>query len=251
MATIHGQFSCSQSFVNTNSNVMFKPIHITHKCRYFCGIMIPEGRSKGQMGVHVYNVDDYSQLSPIRLPISYSIYSFWNSNLIYGHRNLTQGGKGFLYIGHNKYSHCYVKILLECNCHNKAQDCYYDENVANQRRSLNVAGQFRGGGVCINCLQNTMGINCETCIDGYYRPYKVRVNLIAFSMWKRDFTDGQLQYWKLISFRNISFIFSFCQQHFSDIHFLLYLSYFLAQSRMFTCYLTWIWGPTGCVTLVV
>ncbi|KAM5218754.1 laminin subunit alpha-1 isoform 1-T1 [Hipposideros larvatus] len=61
----------------------------------------------------------------------------------------------------------------ECNCHNKAKDCYYDESVANQKRSLNTAGQFRGGGVCINCLQNTMGINCETCIDGYYRPHKV------------------------------------------------------------------------------
>ncbi|XP_077756139.1 laminin subunit alpha-1 [Canis aureus] len=61
----------------------------------------------------------------------------------------------------------------KCNCHNKAQDCYYDESVANQRRSLNTAGQFRGGGVCINCLQNTVGINCETCIDGYYRPHKV------------------------------------------------------------------------------
>ncbi|XP_039074653.1 laminin subunit alpha-1 isoform X2 [Hyaena hyaena] len=61
----------------------------------------------------------------------------------------------------------------KCNCHNKAQDCYYDGNVASQRRSLNIAGQFRGGGVCINCLQNTMGINCETCIDGYYRPHNV------------------------------------------------------------------------------
>ncbi|XP_039701762.1 laminin subunit alpha-1 isoform X1 [Pteropus medius] len=61
----------------------------------------------------------------------------------------------------------------ECNCHNKAKDCYYDESVANQKRSLNIAGQFKGGGVCINCLQNTMGINCETCIDGYYRPHKV------------------------------------------------------------------------------
>ncbi|XP_026264666.2 laminin subunit alpha-1 [Urocitellus parryii] len=61
----------------------------------------------------------------------------------------------------------------QCNCHNKAKDCYYDENVANQKRSLNTAGQFRGGGVCINCLQNTMGINCETCVDGYYRPHKV------------------------------------------------------------------------------
>ncbi|XP_054980794.1 laminin subunit alpha-1 [Sorex araneus] len=61
----------------------------------------------------------------------------------------------------------------ECNCHNKTKDCYYDENVATQKRSLNTAGEFRGGGVCINCLQNTMGINCETCIDGYYRPHKV------------------------------------------------------------------------------
>ncbi|XP_032149235.1 laminin subunit alpha-1 [Sapajus apella] len=60
-----------------------------------------------------------------------------------------------------------------CNCHNKAKDCYYDESVAKQKESLNTAGQFRGGGVCINCLQNTMGINCETCIDGYYRPHKV------------------------------------------------------------------------------
>nr|XP_036864248.1 laminin subunit alpha-1 isoform X1 [Manis javanica] len=61
----------------------------------------------------------------------------------------------------------------QCNCHNKAKDCYYDESVANQKRSLNTAGQFKGGGVCTNCLQNTMGINCETCIDGYYRPHKV------------------------------------------------------------------------------
>ncbi|XP_021120891.1 laminin subunit alpha-1 isoform X2 [Heterocephalus glaber] len=61
----------------------------------------------------------------------------------------------------------------ECNCHNKAKDCYYDENVANQKKSLNTAGQFRGGGVCVGCQQNTMGINCETCVDGYYRPHKV------------------------------------------------------------------------------
>nr|XP_020733720.1 laminin subunit alpha-1 [Odocoileus virginianus texanus] len=61
----------------------------------------------------------------------------------------------------------------ECNCHNKAKDCYYDEDVASQRRSLNIAGQFRGGGVCIGCLQNTMGVNCETCVDGYYRPHGV------------------------------------------------------------------------------
>ena len=59
----------------------------------------------------------------------------------------------------------------------EAKDCYYDEDVANQRRSLNIAGQFRGGGVCIGCLQNTMGVNCETCVDGYYRPHGVRVRM--------------------------------------------------------------------------
>ncbi|XP_062950799.1 laminin subunit alpha-1-like [Cynocephalus volans] len=63
----------------------------------------------------------------------------------------------------------------ECNCHNKAKDCYYDESVADQKRSVNTAGQFRGVGVCINCLQNTMGINCETCVDGHYRPHQENV----------------------------------------------------------------------------
>uniref|UniRef100_A0A4X2L7R5 Laminin subunit alpha-1 n=1 Tax=Vombatus ursinus TaxID=29139 RepID=A0A4X2L7R5_VOMUR len=61
----------------------------------------------------------------------------------------------------------------ECNCHNKTKDCYYDQSVADQKKSMNIAGHFKGGGVCVNCLQNTAGINCETCIDGYYRPHKV------------------------------------------------------------------------------
>ncbi|XP_075388834.1 laminin subunit alpha-1 isoform X1 [Tenrec ecaudatus] len=61
----------------------------------------------------------------------------------------------------------------ECNCHKKAKDCYYDERVAHGNRSLNIAGHFQGGGVCIDCQQNTAGINCETCVDGYYRPPKV------------------------------------------------------------------------------
>ncbi|XP_043922451.1 laminin subunit alpha-1 [Protopterus annectens] len=39
--------------------------------------------------------------------------------------------------------------------------------------SLNIHGQFSGGGVCINCTQNTAGINCETCVDGYFRPHKI------------------------------------------------------------------------------
>uniref|UniRef100_A0A7M4ET92 Laminin subunit alpha-1 n=1 Tax=Crocodylus porosus TaxID=8502 RepID=A0A7M4ET92_CROPO len=61
----------------------------------------------------------------------------------------------------------------KCNCHNKAQDCYYSQSVADQNRSINIHGQYIGGGVCINCTQHTTGINCEICADGYYRPHKV------------------------------------------------------------------------------
>uniref|UniRef100_A0A8C0ZYF8 Laminin subunit alpha-2 n=1 Tax=Castor canadensis TaxID=51338 RepID=A0A8C0ZYF8_CASCN len=57
-----------------------------------------------------------------------------------------------------------------CNCHGKAGECYYDENVARRNLSLNIHGKYIGGGVCINCTQNTAGINCETCIDGFFRP---------------------------------------------------------------------------------
>ncbi|KAG8444246.1 hypothetical protein GDO86_009434 [Hymenochirus boettgeri] len=57
-----------------------------------------------------------------------------------------------------------------CNCHWKSEECYYDPEVAKKRLSLDIYGNYSGGGVCINCLSNTAGINCETCVDRYYRP---------------------------------------------------------------------------------
>ncbi|KAM6181305.1 laminin subunit alpha-2 isoform 1-T1 [Erethizon dorsatum] len=63
-----------------------------------------------------------------------------------------------------------------CNCHGKAEECYYDENVARRNLSLSIHGKYVGGGVCINCTQNTAGINCETCIDGFFRPKGVSPN---------------------------------------------------------------------------
>ncbi|XP_032407316.1 laminin subunit alpha-1 isoform X2 [Xiphophorus hellerii] len=58
----------------------------------------------------------------------------------------------------------------KCNCHNKASDCFYNQTVSDLGLSLNRHGVHQGGGVCIDCQQNTTGTNCENCRDGYYRP---------------------------------------------------------------------------------
>ncbi|KAM9317105.1 laminin subunit alpha-2 [Gastrophryne carolinensis] len=60
-----------------------------------------------------------------------------------------------------------------CNCHEKSSECYYDENIARRNLSLDIHGKYNGGGVCINCSKNTAGINCQTCINGYYRPHRL------------------------------------------------------------------------------
>lgn len=65
-------------------------------------------------------------------------------------------------------------LSIACNCHGKTAECYYDENVASKKLSLNIHGENIGGGVCVNCSANTAGINCETCTDGYYRPQWVQ-----------------------------------------------------------------------------
>ncbi|KAM4693155.1 laminin subunit alpha-2 isoform 1-T1 [Discoglossus pictus] len=57
-----------------------------------------------------------------------------------------------------------------CNCHWKSEECYYNQEIADRKLSLDIHGKYNGGGVCVNCSRNTAGINCETCIDRFYRP---------------------------------------------------------------------------------
>ncbi|XP_069771812.1 laminin subunit alpha-3-like [Narcine bancroftii] len=56
-----------------------------------------------------------------------------------------------------------------CNCHGHATHCYYDESVSRRRASMNIHGEYEGGGVCLNCQHYTSGVNCERCAPFYYR----------------------------------------------------------------------------------
>ena len=62
-----------------------------------------------------------------------------------------------------------ILVLLGCNCHGHSTVCEYDETVDQRSLSLNMAGEYRGGGVCHNCSGHTTGHNCEICAPRYYR----------------------------------------------------------------------------------
>ncbi|OQV23620.1 Laminin subunit alpha-2 [Hypsibius exemplaris] len=60
-----------------------------------------------------------------------------------------------------------------CQCHGHADECRYDQEIANSRLSVSITGKYEGGGVCVNCQHNTTGTNCEHCVDGFFRPLGV------------------------------------------------------------------------------
>uniref|UniRef100_A0A669ES97 Laminin subunit alpha-2 n=1 Tax=Oreochromis niloticus TaxID=8128 RepID=A0A669ES97_ORENI len=64
-------------------------------------------------------------------------------------------------------------VCEKCNCHGKAEECYFNQTVADLSLSLDIHGQYRGGGVCIGCHDDTAGINCQSCVPGFYRPADV------------------------------------------------------------------------------
>ncbi|XP_046976709.1 laminin subunit alpha [Vanessa cardui] len=61
-----------------------------------------------------------------------------------------------------------------CNCHNHTTECEYDADVDAKGLSLDIHGNYEGGGVCKNCQHNTEGINCNKCQATFYRPYGKR-----------------------------------------------------------------------------
>ncbi|XP_077569166.1 usherin [Stigmatopora nigra] len=52
-----------------------------------------------------------------------------------------------------------------CQCHGHANSCHYDAQADDQPTKQYLGG----GGVCDNCTHNTMGRNCELCVNGFYR----------------------------------------------------------------------------------
>ncbi|EYC06964.1 hypothetical protein Y032_0073g800 [Ancylostoma ceylanicum] len=63
-----------------------------------------------------------------------------------------------------------------CNCFGRSDECVYDEDVFVNRLSLDIHGNYEGGGRCLNCRDHTEGVNCNKCVFGYYRPKGVRWN---------------------------------------------------------------------------
>lgn len=64
----------------------------------------------------------------------------------------------------------------QCQCYGHADTCVYDRQIHEEGRSKNIHGMMDGGGVCLNCKHHTTGVNCDLCVDGYYRPKGVALD---------------------------------------------------------------------------
>lgn len=74
----------------------------------------------------------------------------------------------------------YFDVLTECNCHNHADDCVYNATVAARRLSLNIRGDYDGGGVCLNCKVSIKGqvyIVRGLINRFYHRKVVIQINL--------------------------------------------------------------------------
>lgn len=67
------------------------------------------------------------------------------------------------------FKYLYVCISA-CNCHRHADECVYNSTVAEKGLSLNIRGEFDGGGVCLNCRVST---------ELFLLPWKQKLKLYA------------------------------------------------------------------------
>ncbi|XP_023289722.1 laminin subunit alpha, partial [Orussus abietinus] len=63
-----------------------------------------------------------------------------------------------------------IFICEPCNCFGHADECIYDPEVDENHLSLDIHGNYEGGGICQHCRDNTEGINCNRCKPRFYRP---------------------------------------------------------------------------------
>ncbi|XP_031783644.1 laminin subunit alpha [Nasonia vitripennis] len=69
------------------------------------------------------------------------------------------------------------KFVCEpCNCFGHSSECKYDQEIDDKHLSLDIHGNYEGGGVCQNCKHNTEGINCNHCKPKFYRPQNKPLN---------------------------------------------------------------------------
>ena len=78
----------------------------------------------------------------------------------------------------------YIKLsyffILECNCLGHSNVCRYDQSVADQKLSLDMNGEYKGGGYCLNCqvwklckTETRLFLQCQLCTHTILYIYHV------------------------------------------------------------------------------
>ncbi|XP_071446789.1 laminin subunit alpha-like [Hetaerina americana] len=95
-----------------------------------------------------------------------------------------------------------------CNCFGHSDECDYDPEVEKKKQSLDIHGNYDGGGVCKNCKHNTMGINCNKCKPGYYRPDGIPLNATGACKHLFQISEGSLmdRFWKVLKGMRASYL---------------------------------------------
>lgn len=70
----------------------------------------------------------------------------------------------------------FILSNIACNCFGHSDECEYNPEIDHLGKSLDIHGNYEGGGVCLNCKHNTQGINCDQCKPGFFRPYDKPLN---------------------------------------------------------------------------